>query len=102
VTREGDREVVQLTRVTTELEAAMICGLLREHGIECAYEQGGLTGLLALGGHGLAGAILPGVNMDGHVGPQQILVHADNQEAARAVLAAAATADPADEASELG
>jgi hypothetical protein len=65
----------------------MICGLLREHGIECTYDQGGLTGLLALGGHGAAGAILPGVAMDAHVGPQQILVHAANEEKARAVLA---------------
>jgi hypothetical protein len=69
----------------------MICGLLREHGIECAYDQGGLTGLFALGGHGAAGAILPGVNMDGHVGPQQILVHAEDEEEARAVLAATAS-----------
>ena len=99
--RDEDRDLVQLTRVTTELEAAMICGLLREHGIECAYDQGGLTGLLALGGHGLTGAILPGVSMDGHVGPQQILVHAENEEAARAVLAAASS-QQTDEPSELG
>jgi hypothetical protein len=78
----------------------MICGLLREHGIECAYDQGGLTGLLALGGHGGAGAILPGVNMDGHVGPQQILVRAEDEEEARAVLAAT-TAQQLDESSEL-
>jgi hypothetical protein len=72
----------------------MICGLLREHGIECAYDQGGLTGLFALGGHGAAGAILPGVSMDGHVGPQQILVHAQDEAEARAVLAATATQQP--------
>ena len=80
----------------------MICGLLREHGIECAYDQGGLTGLLALGGHGAVGAVLPGVNMDGHVGPQQVLVHAENAGAARAVLAAATTSPAVDESSELG
>ena len=72
----------------------MLCGLLREHGIECTYDQGGLTGLLGLGGYGPAGAILPGVAMDGHVGPQQILVHAENVESARAVLAAAAAESP--------
>jgi hypothetical protein len=79
----------------------MICGLLREHGIECAYDQGGLTGLLALGGHGAAGAILPGVNMDGHVGPQQILVYAEEEEEARAVLAAT-TSQPPDQSPKLG
>jgi hypothetical protein len=96
-----DRDLVQLTTVTTELEAAMICGLLREHGIACAYDQGGLTGLLALGGHGWSGAVLPGVSMDGHVGPQQILVHAENEEAARALLAASSSARM-DESAELG
>ena len=99
--RGGERDLVQLTRVTTELEAAMICGLLREHGIECAYDQGGLTGLLGLGGHGLNGAIPPGVSMDGHVGPQQILVHAESEAAARAVLAAA-TSEQVGDSSELG
>jgi hypothetical protein len=79
----------------------MICGLLREHGIECAYDQGGLTGLLGLGGYGPAGAILPGVAMDGHVGPQQILVHAEDEEEARAVLAATQS-QASDESSELG
>jgi hypothetical protein len=66
-------EGIVLTTVSDEIEAELMCGLLRSAGIEC--------------GHRLTEAIdsaFEGIASDG---PREILVHENALEAARAVLA---------------
>lgn len=71
-------EVVQLTVVPSETEAAMLCGLLESRGVRATYDKGSvLASPYALGG-ALTGA---------HVGRPEILVHARDLDAARAILA---------------
>jgi hypothetical protein len=70
-------EVVRLTVASSELEAAMICGYLESRGIRTSYDKGGVFQPLGgLAGEGLA-----------FVGRQEILVRADDLEAARTALA---------------
>ena len=62
-----------MTTVSDEVEADVVCGLLRSAGIEC--------------GHRVTDAIdspLEGIAADG---PREILVHASDLETARALLA---------------
>ena len=73
-------EVVRLTLVASEAEAAMLCGLLESHGIRATYDKGGVDAPPAAGG-ALTGA---------YAGRQEILVHARDLEAARRVLDEAA------------
>jgi hypothetical protein len=66
--------VVRLTEVESEAEAATIVGYLESRGIRATYVKGGsATGLSAYSGPG--------------VGGQEILVDADNLDAARTALA---------------
>ncbi len=67
-------EPVPVTTVTDELEADVVCGLLRSAGLECGFRptaasDSAFGGLLA--------------------GRMEILVHASDLEAARDVIAAA-------------
>ena len=59
--------------VSTEAEAAMVCGYLAERGIHATHEKGGLPGLRAYTARG---------------GSQEILVPAAELDAARKALAA--------------
>ncbi len=74
-------EVVKLTEVASEPEAAMLCGYLESHGVRAAYDPLGSlipeTPLQAIAGTGSgAGAAF--------VGRQEILVRAeDTKEALR-------------------
>jgi hypothetical protein len=70
-------EVVTVTVASSEMEAAMICGYLESRGIRATYDKGGVFQPLG----GLAGEGL------GFVGRQEILVRADDLDAARAALA---------------
>ncbi len=65
---------VAVTNVANEIEADMVCGLLRSAGIECGFRPAGSTDS-PFGGV-LAGRI-------------EILVHAADLDAARGVLASA-------------
>jgi hypothetical protein len=65
--------VVKLTEVGTEAEAATICGYLESQGIHATYDKGGISSALAA----YSG---PGG------GQQQILVLAEELDAARAAL----------------
>jgi hypothetical protein len=66
-------EGVRLTTVTGEVEADVVCGLLRSAGIECGHRVTEETDSLL---EGLAAE-----------GPREILVHETDLEAARALLA---------------
>ncbi len=66
-------EGVVVTRVGDEIEADLVCGLLRSAGIECGHrvtEE--------------ADSVLDGFAGDG---PRVVLVHEDDLDAARALLA---------------
>jgi Putative prokaryotic signal transducing protein len=67
-----DRAVV--TVVASEPEAQVVCGLLRSQGIDCAYRD--------------TDAIDSTVEDFIAAGPQEILVHASDLEAAKELIAA--------------
>ena len=66
-------EGVRLTTVTGEVEADVVCGLLRSAGVECGHRVTEETD-----------SPLEGFGADG---PREILVHEDDLEAARTLLA---------------
>ena len=66
-------EGVRLTTVTGEVEADIVCGLLRSAGIECGHR---VTEEMD--------SLLEGIAADG---PREIIVHEDDLETARALLA---------------
>ena len=66
-------EGVVLTTVSDEIEAEVVCGMLRAAGIECGHRVTEATD-----------SAFEGIASDG---PREILVHADALEAARIVLA---------------
>jgi len=63
---------VVLTTVSDEMEAEVVCGMLRAAGIECGHRVTEATD-----------SAFEGIASDG---PREILVHATELEAARAVL----------------
>ncbi len=65
-------EGVRLTIVPGEMEADVVCGLLRSAGIECGHRVTEETD-----------SLLEGIASDG---PREILVHESDLEAARAQL----------------
>jgi hypothetical protein len=65
----------RLTIVPNELEAEMVCALLRSAGIECGHRE---TDVAA----GLAGG------QPGMMGPREVLVAAEDLERAQEVLSA--------------
>jgi Putative prokaryotic signal transducing protein len=67
---------VHLTVVTDEMQAEVVCGLLRQNGIACSYRKTDSAGAISAYGGGYAIA-----------GPTEILVDEDNLEAAQQVLA---------------
>ena len=67
-------ELVRLTVVGSESEAALLCGYLESQGIEASYETGGIDQLPAAG---LGGP---------YMGHQEVRVRASDLEAARAAL----------------
>lgn len=73
-------EPVVVTVVADEMEAQIVCGLLRENGIECGYGRdnaaGGVPGIT--GGFSIAG-------------PTEVFVAEKDLEAAKEVLARAET-----------
>jgi hypothetical protein len=73
-------EVVKLTEAPNEMEAALICGFLESFGIRATYDKGGVPGSL----YGFAAG-----GGEAYVGRQEILVRADDLEAAREALAKA-------------
>jgi Putative prokaryotic signal transducing protein len=66
-------EGVPVTTVADEMEADVVCGLLRSAGIECGHRVTDETDSLL---HGIASD-----------GPREILVHESDLETARALLA---------------
>ena len=66
-------EGVVVTTVSDEIEAEVVCGLLRSAGIECGHRVTEATD-----------SALEGIAADG---PREVLVHQTELEAARAVLA---------------
>jgi hypothetical protein len=65
--------LVRLTVVGNEIEAAVLCGMLRTHGFECDYRQTDLAAGIS------RGAITP-------AGPTEVLVEAKQLQAARELL----------------
>ena len=65
-------EGVRLTTVRGEMEAEVLCGLLRSAGIECGHRVTEATD-----------SLLEGIASDG---PREILVHESDLDAARALL----------------
>jgi Putative prokaryotic signal transducing protein len=72
----ADVEPVQLTVVANEIEAEVVCGLLRENGIRCAWVKGNVASAISAASGGFA--------IDG---PTEILVDPDDLDAANEVLA---------------
>ena len=70
---EDDMAEVELTVVGNELEAEMLCGLLRNHGIACRYRKTDVAG--AIGAAAMATA-----------GPTEVLVYQRDLEAAHKLL----------------
>jgi hypothetical protein len=66
-------EGVVVSTVSDEIEAEVVCGLLRSAGIECGYRATEATD-----------SAFEGIASDG---PREILVHENELVAARAVLA---------------
>jgi Putative prokaryotic signal transducing protein len=66
-------EVVAVKRVSSETEAELACGLLRSAGIECGYRA--------------TEEIDSALDNFGEAGPHEIVVHPDDLEAARELLA---------------
>jgi hypothetical protein len=69
---------VAVTVAANEQEAAMICGYLNSRGIEATYDKGGNAGPFGLPS---------GITGDAFGGRQEILVRAEDLEAAKAALA---------------
>jgi hypothetical protein len=69
-----DQDIVVVTVVPSEMEAEMACGLLRSAGIECGYRD--------------TEAIDSPLEDFIAAGPREILVHPDDLEAAKELLAA--------------
>jgi hypothetical protein len=66
-------EGVVVTTAADEIEAELVCGLLRSAGIECGHRVTEATD-----------SAFEGIGFDG---PREVLVHENDLEAARAVLA---------------
>ena len=66
-------DAVQLTVVGNEIEAEMLCGLLRSDGIECNHRKADSASMLSAEGGAIAR-------------PTEILVHARDLDAARRLL----------------
>jgi hypothetical protein len=66
-------EGVVLSTVSDEIEAELVCGLLRSAGIECGHRLTEATD-----------SAFEGIALDG---PREVIVHQARLEAARAVLA---------------
>jgi hypothetical protein len=67
-------ETVRLIEVADGMEAEMICALLREHGVRCAYRQAGFQSVIS-----------PGAGMAGR---QEVLVAQEDLKRAHEILAA--------------
>jgi hypothetical protein len=65
--------VVTLTFVGNDIEAEILCGLLRVNGIECAHRKSNVAAAINTG-------------MGGMGGPTEVLVGSSDLEAARALL----------------
>jgi hypothetical protein len=65
---------VRLTVVPDEMQAGVVCGLLRENAIACSYRKTDMAAATYGGGHAIAG-------------PTEILVKEDDLNAARKLLA---------------
>ena len=75
---------MKLTEAPSELEASMICGYLRAHGVRATYDKGGVwqlpeTPLEAV--TGVSGA------SEAYVGHQEILIRREDAERALKLLA---------------
>jgi hypothetical protein len=68
-----DEDAVPVTTVSDEVEAEVVCGLLRSAGIECGHR---VTEEMDSPLHGFASD-----------GPREVIVHKTDLEAARALLA---------------
>ena len=68
-------DAVRLTVVSNEMEAEMLCGLLRSNGIACNHRKTDSAGAIGAETGGFAMA-----------GPTEVLVHERDLEAARALL----------------
>lgn len=75
--------LVLLTHVEDGMEAEMICALLRQYDVRCAVA--GSLGPTA-GASGIVGSVVRSVQ--GDLAPTDVLVHEDDLELAREVLAA--------------
>ncbi len=64
---------VTLTVVANQIEAEILCGMLRANGIECAYRRTNVAAGMADAGPGMAG-------------PQEVFVDGSRYEEARALL----------------
>jgi hypothetical protein len=80
----SDDELVKLTEVGSESEAAVLCGYLDAQGIRAIYDSRGVLGPPMAG---LGGGLSPSGSGGSGVGRQAILVRAEDLEAARALLA---------------
>jgi hypothetical protein len=74
-------ELVKLAEVGSEAEAATMCGFLESQGIRATYDKGGTSSALAAYS-GPSG------------GEQQVLVRAEDLDAARAALANTEAGEP--------
>jgi hypothetical protein len=72
---QPDMDAVTLTVVGDEMEAEALCGLLRTHGIECAYRRTNVSAGVGTYGGGFAIA-----------SPTEVLVHAHDADQARKLL----------------
>ena len=68
-------DAVRLTVVSNEMEAEMLCGLLRSNGITCNYRKSDPAAAISAESGGFAMA-----------GPTEVLVHERDLEAARRLL----------------
>jgi hypothetical protein len=72
----GGLDGVTLTVVRDEMEAEMLCGLLRSNGISCTYRKTNTAAAISAESGGFAMA-----------GPTEVLVHEPDLDAARRLLA---------------
>ena len=63
---------LKLTTVSNEIEAEVVCGLLREHGIPCAHQRSNFSAAIG------EGAFM--------AGPWEVFVAEEDLEAARRLL----------------